>query len=113
LASFAVSKSYSLLQPALCGSFYLWDMTLPQRSFINPETAMERNQEFDKSLECKSCIHHGYVWSVRVCTLHEGKAGNNLELCSDYQKSKRSAYDKLNEAFDKSRQESRDYADDD
>lgn len=73
---------------------------------------MERNQEFDKSLECKSCIHHGYVWAVRVCTLHEGKAGNNLGLCSDYQKSKRSAHDKLNEAFDNSKQVSRDCDDD-
>ncbi len=74
-------------------------MTLPQRSFINPEKALERNQEFDQSLGCKSCQHHAYVWSVRVCQKHEGLVGNQLAICPDYRISARSAHDKLKEVF--------------
>ena len=76
-------------------------MTLPQRSFINPETALERNQEFDQSMGCKSCVHHAYVWSVRVCQKHEGLTGNQLAICQDYRASARSAHDKLVEVFKK------------
>ena len=59
-------------------------MTLPQRMYLNPEVALERNQEFEQSMECKSCINHSYLWGMRVCKIHEGKAGNSMSICNDY-----------------------------
>lgn len=74
-------------------------MTLTQRQFINPETALERNQEFHISMECKGCVNHSYLWTMRVCKLHTGLAGNNLAPCSDYKEKKSSAVDKANNLF--------------
>jgi len=74
-------------------------MTLPQRAYINPEKALERNQEFHISMECKGCVNHSYLWGMRVCKLHTGLAGNNLAPCGDFREKKVSALEKANSLF--------------
>jgi hypothetical protein len=70
--------------------------------YLNPEIALERNQEFHVSMECKGCVHHSYLWTMRVCKLHTGLAGNNLAPCDDYREKKVSALEKANSLFSKS-----------
>jgi hypothetical protein len=60
-------------------------MTLSQRDFINPETGLERKQEFNQSLVCKACVNHAYVGSKnhRVCNKHD-LLENEMAICSDF-----------------------------
>ncbi len=53
--------------------------------YLNPETALERNQEFHQSLACKSCVNHAYVGSKnhRVCNKHD-LLENDMAICDDF-----------------------------
>lgn len=61
-------------------------MALKNYEYGDPAKVVEIKEQQVARRSCSGCTHWSILWGIAVCKKHDGRAGKEVFVCSDFDK---------------------------